>query len=130
MKITQARRVLKQFKQFLEIELMPLGLTIKLYKNSRKKTHFFRATQDQKVVVQVPIDSKDLFDPNTKHLNITLQIGKGVDKDRKLLANSAAGVAAYLKIYKDLLDGQSNDLDYYETYFKLARQKWLGEVKN
>lgn len=130
MKNANSNKVLEQFKDFLELEMISLKLSLKLLKSKKKKTHTFRVIQKDKVIVQVPINTNDLNDPKVKNLNITLQIGQGVEKDQKLLANASAALVSYIKIYKDLLDNHDEELDFYQTYFKLARQKWLGEIKN
>lgn len=110
--------------------MISLKLSLKLLKNKKKKMHTFRVIQADKVIVQVPVQTSNLHDPKVKNLNITLQIGQGIEKDQKLLANASAALVSYIKIYKDLLDGHHDELDFYQTYFKLARQKWLGEAKN
>lgn len=126
------KKILNEFKNFLELELLPFRMEIKVFKNTKRDLHVFRVLKKGKVIVQIPVKTKHLLDQKIKHLNITLQIGEGVKDDQRLLSNAASAATAYLKLYKDLLDknAEHSELDYYESYFKLVRKKWLGEEKN
>lgn len=139
LKMNKTNKLLRQFINYLELEMLPLNLKVKVFANKKKQTKAFCVVKGRKTVVRIPVENKFLLDPEVSNLSITLQIGKNADKDRIMLSNGSAAAVSYLKLYKDIVDSSSDsskakikakDLEFYESYFKLARQKWLGEAKN